>query len=173
VRTLLCLLFFPALISFHPVEPLRIETGVQADGLILGKHKVSSATMKYGTHTKLSQGIACGWEHDYHYNRFSFSTGVTVLSTTIDNEDRQSSVIDKIGISWPTDAETTEGIRLTCDDSDRIIAVYGLPESTDTARTTVDIHYASKGISFRCERSSKRIKIIEIYIPGHSADFWF
>lgn len=152
---------------------MRIKAGQEVDGLKLNNSSVQAAIAKYGNITSFSQGIACG-DHDYYTNRFTFSKqSITVISETIDDEDEKRSPITKIGVSYPRNAETTEGISLIRDNSDKVAKVYGKPEKVDTSNTFVDMHYTSKGISFRCNRTEKTIQKIEIYEAGVSPDFWY
>ena len=157
--------------SFQPERILVVRAGDQVDGLKLKNNKVQDAIEKYGVNNGFSQGIACG-DHDYYTNRFTFSKhGVTVISETIDNEDRKQSLITKIGITYPCNAVTEMGISFENDNIDKIIAVYGYPEKSDTSTKHIEIHYGSKGISFKCDRTTKSIKTIEIYPKGENPDF--
>lgn len=96
---------------------------------------------------------------------------MTVISETIDNEDRKQSLITKIGITHPCNAVTEMGISFERDNIDKIIAVYGYPENSDTSIKHIEIHYATKGISFKCDRITKSIKKMEIYPKGRNPDF--
>ena len=167
------LLLFVLLIaaSFQPKRILVIKAGEQVDGLKLKNSKVQDALEKYGENSGFSQGIACG-DHDYHTNRYTFSKqGVTVISETIDNEDREQSPITKIGITHPCNAVTEMGISFERDDIDKIIAVYGYPDNSDSSSKYIEIHYTTKGISFKCDRTTKSIKKMEVYSIGKNPDF--
>ncbi len=170
LSTLLLFVFLIAA-SFQPQRILVIKAGDQADGLMLRNSKVQDALEKYGENSGFSQGIACG-DHDYHTNRYTFSKqGVTVISETIDNEDRKQSPITKIGITHPCNAVTEMGISFERDNIDKIIAVYGSPENSDSSSKYIEIHYTIKGISFKCDRVTKSIQKMEIYSTGRNPDF--
>ncbi len=155
-------------------RPVLIKAGQEVDKLKLNKSIAQAAFLKYGNNTDFSEGIGCGFEHDYHTNRFSFSLqGVTVISRTIDNEVKKNALITNIGVYFPCDAETEDGISLTRDNVDQIINVYGNPEAIDTSRTFMDINYKSKGISFSFDIRKTNILKIEIYEVGLTPDFGY
>jgi hypothetical protein len=155
--------------SFQAPPSMLIKPGQEADGLRLNKTLVQTAFIKYGKYTGFTQGIACG-DEDYFTNRFTFSKqNITVISET--NGSQKSESITKIGVSYPCKAETEEGINLIRDNSDKVIRVYGKPEDIDTSKAFIDIHYNLKGISFRCDRATKNIQKMEIYISGMTPDF--
>jgi hypothetical protein len=157
--------------SFQAPPSMLIKPGQEADGLRLNKTFVQTAFTKYGKYTGFTQGIACG-DQDYYTNRYTFSKqSITIISETSANEDQKSESIAKIGISYPCKAETEEGISLISDNCDKVIKVYGKPEDTDTSKTFIDIHYRLRGISFRCDRVTKNIQKIEIYLSGMTPDF--
>lgn len=160
--------------AFQFARKVPIKAGKQVDGLILLNSTVQTAISKYGRNTDFTQGIACG-EHTYFTNRYSFSRqGITVITESSDDENSKTSVITNIGVSYPCNAETEEGINLVKDNLDKILKVYGKPEKTDSTKvSTVDIHYNAKGISFRCDRKKRNILKIEIYYPGTFPDFWY
>jgi len=175
-RTVKIIFYIISLLTVSSIEfnkPLQIKAGKEVDGLILGNTTVQDAIKKYGPETKFTQGIACG-AHDYFTNRFSFSkNGITIISETIDKEDKGKSKILKIGISGPFEAVTEKGIELKHDNLDKIVEQYGKPESTDTSKTFIDVNYNAKGISFRCDRYQKYILGIEIYLTDSSPDYWY
>ena len=160
------------IVSFHATTPVIIKPGLEVDQLRLGRSLAADAFRKYGNNTGFTQGIACGYQ-DYYTNRFHFSQGITVITETINRADKIMAPITKIGVSYPCNAETSEGINLLRNNSDDIIKIYGKPETTYVSQTFIDLHYTSKGISFRCCKAEKDIRKIEIYVPGSSCDFWY
>ncbi|MGC4103172.1 hypothetical protein [Ferruginibacter sp.] len=173
MKNLLYILLVLALSGFQFKKTIQIKSGKQVGKLILNSSNVQSAITQYGDIADFTQGISCG-EHTYFTNRFSFSKQrITVISETVDNENEKNSLIVKIGLSYPCGAETEEGISLIRDNIDKILTVYGKPEATDTSKASIDIHYNSKGISFRCDRNRKNIQKIEIYSPNLIADFCY
>jgi hypothetical protein len=173
MKVILLILTICAAAAFHAPQLVLIKAGQEVDRLRLQYSPVQTAIVKYGKNTDFTQGIACG-DHDYYTNRFTFSKqGITVISETVDNEDEKMASITKIGVSYPCNAETEQGISLLRDNSDKVIKAYGEPEKVESSKSFVDIHYTSKGISFRCDRAKKNILKIEIYLSGTNADFWY
>ncbi len=169
MKIILTILTVFAAASFQSTPSILIKPGQEADGLKLNKTFVQTAITQYGKNTGFTQGIACG-DEDYFTNRFTFSKqNITVISET--SSSQKSGPITKIGVSYPCKAETEEGINLIRDNSDKVFKVYGKPEDIDTSKTFIDIHYSLKGISFRCDRATKNIQKIEIYLSGMRPDF--
>lgn len=154
-----------------------IQPGKEFDGLKINKSNIEDAINKYGKNEDFSQGIVCG-NISYHTNRFKFQEhNIVIISTTIEGSTEDSDLIDSkisnIGILSPNNAITSEGIHIMIHNYNRIIDVYGEPESIESWNSNTYIHYYSRGISFDCNNNDSSIRKIEIYQKDEIPDFYY
>ncbi len=177
MRTMIPLLITTFLQScFWDTSTPNIKTGQLIEIIQLNK-SVKEAIEKYGEQTDFTQGIVCGTDTAWHTNRFYFSNGIVIISTTIEGSEPDNNLtkskIEEIGILYPANATTDKGINLKNDSLSKIIKTYGKPAKKETNKNSIILHYFSQGISFDCDRNVESIKRIAIYKKGGYPDFYY